>query len=391
MTRTPRGDLARIVAVGLDVDGVLTDDGFLWGPDGQEWKRFAFLDVMGVSRATRAGVTFALISGEASPLVDRYAAKMGIAHVWKGAKDKAAALENFAAALGVGLEQVAFVGNDVNDLGAMRLAGYSSAPADAHPEVLAAASFVSSRRAGDGAVREFLDRLLAARATSDAPATSDAVSRPSLRERIAREVHEHQRAVAETFERETEALSAIVEATVEGLRAGGKLMFCGNGGSAADAQHIAAEFVNRLRFDRPALAALALTVDSSVLTCIGNDASFEQVFARQIEALARPGDLLFGISTSGRSPNVLAALRAARRCGVVTVGFTGGRGRELMSPLCDHLFVAASSDTARIQEAHELSFHTLAALVESSMFAAPDATTQLPTGGKEASDEAETR
>lgn len=148
-----------IRAVALDVDGVLTDGTFLWGPAGAEWKRFSFRDVMGISRASKRGLVFALISGEANDLVTRYAAKMDIRHVHQGCKDKASALRAFAEASGIALEHICFMGDDINDLGAMEIAGLAAAPADAHPSVLAVASFVATRPGGNGAVRELLDHL----------------------------------------------------------------------------------------------------------------------------------------------------------------------------------------------------------------------------------------
>jgi D-sedoheptulose 7-phosphate isomerase len=148
---------------------------------------------------------------------------------------------------------------------------------------------------------------------------------------------------------------------------GGKLLICGNGGSAADAQHFAAEFVNRMRLDRPAWPAIALTTDTSVLTAIANDAAYEGVFARQVEALGRPGDVLIALSTSGGSPNVLAAIRAGRRRGMVTVGFTGEVGAERMGADCDLLLVVPSRDTARIQECHEFAYHVIAGMVEEQL------------------------
>jgi 3-deoxy-D-manno-octulosonate 8-phosphate phosphatase (KDO 8-P phosphatase) len=150
-----------IRALALDVDGVLTDGGFWWGPGGEEFKRFSFLDVMGVAMGARAGLLFALISGEDSPLVDRFANKMGIRHVYKGCKDKGDALRAFSAATGVPLESMAFMGDDVNDLPAMALAGFSAAPANAHPMVKVRAHQVTTARGGDGAVRELIDVLLA--------------------------------------------------------------------------------------------------------------------------------------------------------------------------------------------------------------------------------------
>ena len=148
---------------------------------------------------------------------------------------------------------------------------------------------------------------------------------------------------------------------------GRKLLICGNGGSAADAQHFAAEFVNRMRLDRAPWPAIALTTDTSALTAIANDAAYEGVFARQVEALGRPGDVLIGLSTSGGSPNVLAAMRAGRRLGMVTVGFTGEGGVERMGADCDLLLVVPSQSTARIQECHEFAYHVIAGMVEEQL------------------------
>ena len=159
-------EFSRIKAIALDVDGVLTDGGFWWGPDGQEWKRFSFTDVMGVSLARKSGLLVALISGEESPLVDRFAAKLGITDVHKGCKDKGGALREFAGRHALSLEEICFMGDDVNDLGAMALAGVAAAPAGGRPAVLEQADFIAIRGGGDGAVRELVDRVLAERAAS---------------------------------------------------------------------------------------------------------------------------------------------------------------------------------------------------------------------------------
>ena len=143
----------------------------------------------------------------------------------------------------------------------------------------------------------------------------------------------------------------IAAAVVAALRSGNKLLIAGNGGSAADAQHIAAEIVGRYKQDRPAWAAIALTTDSSALTAIANDYGFEQGRQRQVEGPGRRGDVLLALSTSGRSPNIVAALRSARARGLVTVGFTGSKGEALRAD-CDHLYVTPSDDTAVIQQIH---------------------------------------
>jgi D-sedoheptulose 7-phosphate isomerase len=162
-------------------------------------------------------------------------------------------------------------------------------------------------------------------------------------------------------------LAAVSEAIVNCFKAGGKVMLAGNGGSAGDAQHIAGEFLSRLNFDRHPLAAIALTVDTSVLTAIGNDYGYEQVFERQVHGLGKPGDVFIGISTSGRSPNILRALRKARELGLVTVGFCGARKGGMLE-LCDIALCAPSESTPLIQQIHITSAHIICGEVEKRLF-----------------------
>jgi D-sedoheptulose 7-phosphate isomerase len=153
---------------------------------------------------------------------------------------------------------------------------------------------------------------------------------------------------------------------IEALRRGNRLFFCGNGGSAADAQHLAAEFLGRFLIEREPLPAIALTVNTSALTAIGNDYGYQEVFARQLRGLARRGDVLVGLSTSGKSANVVAALTAAREIGVATIGMTGRSGNA-MEPLCDVCVCAPSDETPRIQEMHIAAGHTMCCLVEAAL------------------------
>lgn len=150
------------------------------------------------------------------------------------------------------------------------------------------------------------------------------------------------------------------------LRGGGTVYFMGNGGSAADSQHLAAELVGRFKVERSALPGIALTTDTSILTAVGNDYGFEQVFARQVEALCGKDDVVVGLSTSGNSPNVLLALEAAGRLGAYRIGLTG-RGGGKMADRCEQCLAVASTDTARIQEAHILIGHIFCSLIESSI------------------------
>jgi D-sedoheptulose 7-phosphate isomerase len=187
-------------------------------------------------------------------------------------------------------------------------------------------------------------------------------------------VAEHFRRSCETLSRAAEdadlraVIHAIAAVITDAFRAGHKLLIAGNGGSAADAQHIAGEFLSRLNFDRNPLPAIALTTDSSVFTAIGNDYGFERVFERQVRGLGKPGDVFIAISTSGRSPNVIAALQAARDGGLVTIGFTGAAANGAMQPWCDHCLAAPSVETPLIQQIHIVAAHAICGLVELNLF-----------------------
>lgn len=177
-------------------------------------------------------------------------------------------------------------------------------------------------------------------------------------------------AVTQAFAADRESQEVLVkmgEVITRAMRDGHKLLVAGNGGSAADAQHIAGEFVSRLMYDRAPLPSIALTTDSSVLTATGNDYGYDMIFERQVQGLGQTGDVFLGISTSGRSPNIVRALTAARAQGVVTMGFAGAHGGP-MAEHCDYLFRAPSSKTPLVQQIHIVAAHVVCALVERAMF-----------------------
>jgi D-sedoheptulose 7-phosphate isomerase len=186
--------------------------------------------------------------------------------------------------------------------------------------------------------------------------------------KLEEELKIHTRIMERTVKECSPVISEIAMCLVECFRQGSKVMLCGNGGSAADSQHMSAEFVNRFRMDRAALPAIALTVDTSILTSIGNDSSNDFIFSRQVEALAKAGDVLATISTSGGSPNILKALEVARARRVKTVGFTGENGRQTMAPKCDLCLVVPSTDTPRVQEVQEFVWHVICGMVEQALF-----------------------
>lgn len=194
------------------------------------------------------------------------------------------------------------------------------------------------------------------------------MSAPTARDQL-RQGLAASRSMLEALERDDGLQERILQAAswiATGLRAGGKLLLAGNGGSAADAQHIAAEFVCRFERERPGLAAIALTTDSSILTAVSNDYGYERLFARQLQALARPGDLLLAYSTSGRSANILAALAQARLLGLTSIGLSGSRPSP-MAEACDLLLAVPAERTATIQEGHLVIGHLLCGLVEQAL------------------------
>jgi D-sedoheptulose 7-phosphate isomerase len=162
-------------------------------------------------------------------------------------------------------------------------------------------------------------------------------------------------------------LEEIAKVSITCLKNGGKILLAGNGGSAADAQHIAGELVSRFEFDRPGLPAIALTTDTSILTAIGNDYGYEKLFARQVQALGNKGDVFIGYSTSGKSKNILNALEESRRKGLICVGFSGNTG-GLLPELCDYLLLIPVQTTPRIQEGHLMLGHILCGLIENALF-----------------------
>jgi len=168
-------------------------------------------------------------------------------------------------------------------------------------------------------------------------------------------------------ERMLRNISNVANNIVEAYKRGNKVLTAGNGGSAADAQHIAGELVSKFYFDRPGLSAIALTVDTSILTAIGNDYGYDKTFSRQVQAIGNPGDIFIGISTSGNSKNIVEALKEAKMKGLVTVGMTGARECE-MDFLCDFMIKVPSTETPKIQESHIMLAHILCAIIEKSLF-----------------------
>jgi D-sedoheptulose 7-phosphate isomerase len=348
-----------IRVLALDVDGVLTD-GSANNAEPTEGKRFSFQDLDAITRVKHAGVTVAIVTGEQGPSVDGIAARFGVERVVRGAKDKAAALDALANDLGVPLDAVCYIGDGDRDAPALSRVGLGLAPANATPSAKAAVDRVLTLPGGGGAVAEAVRLLL--------DLQSDATNLPAFERAIGAVVLESITAHQQLLVDSLPTLARIASIFTRAIRTRHRILFFGNGGSAADAQHVAAELVGRFAREREPWSAIALTTDTSILTGVSNDWQYAEVFARQVRAHGRPGDVAVGISTSGTSPNVLRGLDAARDIGAVTIGFTGAAAKsEVMRTRCDVCFSAPVESTPRIQELHILAWHAICGTVEQEL------------------------
>jgi D-sedoheptulose 7-phosphate isomerase len=340
----------------LDIDGVLTDGtAVLNGSDAEE-KRFNFHDLDAVTQARRSGLQVTFITGEETTSVDRIAKRFGVELVMKGAKDKISALTVLSSKIGIPLSEFCYIGDGDRDAPALSQVGFGLTPSNATPAAKAAAHRLLSRSGGNGAVAEAVGIL------RQLQEDNGKEFEKRLQGAIVDSMAAHERLLKESLP----ALAKVTQAFVKAIRTGKKVLLFGNGGSAADAQHVAAELIGRFARESEPYPAIALTTDTSTLTCVANDWDYSQVFSRQVRALAKPGDVVAGISTSGRSPNVLRGLEAGRDRGAITIGFTGANGGS-MQGLCDVLFCAPAQYTPRIQELHILAWHSICELVETEL------------------------
>lgn len=342
----------------LDIDGVLTDGSILVDSQGREQKRINIKDIDAIFEMKRRGFRLAAVTGEDTPIVSYFQQRFPWDWFFRGCKKKIQVLEQLMEELHLSREAVAYIGDGKYDLDVLPLAGLSFCPADAVREAQLVCDVVLSRRGGEGCVWEMAEVL----ADYNAPSSGQRFFLDRLAEH--RCLFHRIAADRDLMDR----MLDLAERTTACLRKGGQLLLCGNGGSAADAQHIAAEFIGRFYQERAALNAEALSVNSSTITALGNDYGFEQIFVRQLEAKARAGDVVIGLTTSGRSPNVLHALEYARSHGMLAVAFTGmDEPRELQEAA--HLILHAPSHvTPRVQECHIFLGHLLAEYVEEVLF-----------------------
>lgn len=348
----------KIRAVITDIDGVLTDGKVMLSGGAENYKRICFKDLDAVSLLRAKGIKLGIISGESDAFTDLLYERMHPDYFYTGCKDKKKALEEIAGQGKIELADICYIGDGKYDLEAIKAAGIGACPLDAIEEVAQAADVILKRNGGDGCLAEVFSLLSKSQDDMDGfePDT------------VLFDLLEHKK-VIEAIICDSEIQNAvhyIAEEISKSLQQGGQLLLCGNGGSAADAQHLATELVSRFYHERNAFNAEALSVNTSSLTAIGNDYSFDRVFARQVEAKGKAGDVLIGISTSGESANIIEAMKYANSIGMKTVAFTGIHDSTLKK-LADISISVPSKDTPHIQEMHILVGHIICELVEKKL------------------------
>lgn len=342
----------------FDIDGVITDGTVIIDSQGHEQKQINLKDVDAIFELHRRGYKMAAITGENTEIVNYFKQRFPWDCFYQGVKTKLEAIHRLEAEMNVKSENICYVGDGKYDVEPLSYAGLGICPADAIDKAKSAADIILQSGGGKGCLWEMISILEKYNNTLE----------PEYY--FYQRLEEH----TNTFKKiasDKALMGCVMEVAkkIAGIfQNNGGLYLCGNGGSAADAQHIATEFVSRFYKERPGLNAEALSVNTSTLTAIGNDYSFERIFARQLEAKAKEGDMLIGISTSGTSKNVLEALQYAKQKGIVSVLLTGDFEHPRLEQSADYVIRVPSKITPRIQEAHIFIGHVMAEFVEQSMF-----------------------
>lgn len=342
----------------FDIDGVITDGTVIVDVNGTEQKKLNLKDVDAIYELHKQGYKLAAITGENTEIVSYFEKRFPWDYFFRGAKQKTDIIREIQDKGNFQAEEICYVGDGKYDVEPLAYVGLGICPADAIDRAKQAAGMILQKEGGQGCLWELIQIL------KNYNDTEQSVS--YFYQRL--EEHEDIFKRMATDADLTESVMAVAEQICTMFRQGGQLFLCGNGGSAADAQHIATEFVSRFYKERPAMNAEALTVNTSTLTAIGNDYSYERVFARQLEAKAKKGDMLIAISTSGTSKNVLEALRHAKTNEIQTVMLMGNHEVPELKDICDFVIKVPSKITPRVQEAHIFIGHTIAEYVEHKMF-----------------------
>ncbi len=342
----------------LDIDGVITDGSVIIDSRGHEQKQINLKDIDAIFELHRRGYKLAAITGEDTEIVGYFEKRFPWEYFYRGNKTKKETMQQIEEGTGISRKNICYVGDGKYDVEPLTYAGLGLCPANAIDRAKHAADIILQNDGGKGCLWELISIL--EKYNNETSSYNYFYQRLEEHEDIFKKMASDQRLMS--------AVMDIAGDILELLQKGGQIFLCGNGGSAADAQHIATEFISRFYKERPAMNAEALTVNTSTVTAIGNDYSYERVFSRQLEGKGRAGDMLIGISTSGRSKNVLEALRCAKRNGIIPVMLTGDQGVQELDELCKYVVMVPSRITPRVQEAHIFIGHVIAEYVEYKMF-----------------------
>lgn len=344
-----------------DFDGVMTDNRVLVDHLGGESVACTRADGLGVDIIRALGLPQVILSTETHPVVRARAEKLKLP-VLQGLADKRQALVDYCITQGHALGRVLYVGNDVNDLEAMKMVGYPVCPADAQAAIRVLAALVLNTRGGEGVIREIADRLVEPEMANAGPMNGFAEpdQMASIRSQLEDSILLRKAILADSAL--LGQIGRLAQSVGNTLRCGGKVILAGNGGSFADAQHLAAEFVGRFMMEREPLSAVCLGTNSSLSSAVGNDYHFDDIFMRELKALGVAGDVFIVISTSGRSNNLVRAVELAARLGIDTYGLLGKGGGQIGRMIPS--IVVPSDHTARIQELHITIGHIVCDLVD---------------------------
>ncbi len=338
----------------FDIDGVITDGSIIVDVAGREQKKINLKDVDAIFQIKKDGYRLAAITGEDSEIVNYFEQRFPWDYFYRGNKSKTDAMKEIQQKENLSSREICYVGDGKYDIAPLAYAGLGICPRDAIDKAKEAADVILQKGGGQGCLWELIDILK--RYNNKEVPENYFYQRLAEHTNIFKEMGSDMELIQKVM--------GLAEDIYNILRNGGRLFLCGNGGSAADAQHIATEFISRFFHERPALNAEALTVNTSTLTAIGNDYSYERIFVRQLEAKAQKGDVLIGISTSGKSKNVMEALKYGRDHGMKTAMWMGNFDSAQVKEFCDYVIRVPSDITPRIQEAHIFIGHTLAEFVE---------------------------
>lgn len=342
----------------FDIDGVITDGSLIIDSQGNEQKKVNLKDIDAIYELKNRGFLLAAITGEDTNIVNYFEKRFPWEYFYKGNHTKKETMKLIEENTKISRDEICYVGDGKYDVEPLKYAGLGICPANAIDKAKEAADIILQNDGGDGCIWEMLSIL-------------EQYNQPnSAHNYLYQRLYEHTNIFKKlaTDHMITDAVMNCGDKILEIFEKKGQVFLCGNGGSAADAQHIATEFISRFYKERPGLNAEALTTNTSTLTAIGNDYSFERVFVRQLEAKAHKGDMLIGISTSGKSKNVLEALRYAKSVGVSTMLMMGDFKNQGLEKEVDYLVKIPSVITPRIQEAHIFLGHVMAEYVEHRMF-----------------------